>query len=176
MPKVSVIVPVYNTEKYLSRCINSILAQSFDDYEMILVDDGSTDNSGLFLDEYVNRDPRIRVIHKENGGVSSARNVGIKKAVGEYIMFCDSDDYVDPDWCRVLYDTIGKNPNAFIVSDVLHIPQTGMAGLQRNEECRSKEISYCQLYKLGISAYTFNKIYSANVIKRNNLLFDEKCS
>lgn len=94
MPKVSVIVPVYNTEKYLPRCIDSILAQTFTDFELILINDGSSDNSGAICDEYAAKDKRITVIHKENGGVSSARNKGIEIAQGEWIAFVDSDDYI----------------------------------------------------------------------------------
>lgn len=93
-PKVSVIVPVYKVEKYLPECIDSILAQTFTDFELILVDDGSPDNSGKICDDYATRDPRIRVFHKENGGVSSARNFGIKNSKGEWIVFVDSDDFV----------------------------------------------------------------------------------
>lgn len=89
----SIIVPVYNVEQYLSRCIESVLSQTFKDFELILVDDGSTDSSGAICDHYAEKDNRIIVIHKENGGVSTARNVGIENARGEYITFCDSDDY-----------------------------------------------------------------------------------
>lgn len=95
MPIVSIIVPVYNVEKYINRCIDSILAQTFTDWECILVDDGSPDKSGEICDEYSARDSRIRVIHKPNGGVSSARNVGINLATGEWITFVDSDDFID---------------------------------------------------------------------------------
>lgn len=94
MPKVSIIVPVYNTEKDLPRCIDSILAQTYTDFELILVNDGSTDFSGKICDEYATKDNRIVVIHKENGGVSSARNIGIKNSTGEWISFVDSDDYL----------------------------------------------------------------------------------
>lgn len=86
-PKISVIVPVYNAEKYLHRCIDSILAQTFADFELLLIDDGSTDKSGEICDEYADKDARIRVFHKANGGVSSARNVGLDNALGEYICF-----------------------------------------------------------------------------------------
>ena len=92
MPKISIIVPVYNTEPYLSRCVDSILSQSFTDFELLLVDDGSTDGSGKICDAYAEKDSRIRVFHKENGGVSSARNMGLDKARGEWITFVDSDD------------------------------------------------------------------------------------
>ena len=89
---VSCIIPVYNTEKYLPRCIESVLAQTFVDWELLLIDDGSTDASGSICDEYAAKDERIRVFHKENGGISSARNVGLNYAQGEWIFFVDSDD------------------------------------------------------------------------------------
>lgn len=91
-PKVSVIVPVYKAEKYLRKCVDSILAQTFRDFEVLLVDDGSPDGSGAICDEYAEKDPRVRVFHKENGGQSSARNLALGHIHGEYICFCDSDD------------------------------------------------------------------------------------
>lgn len=93
---ISVIVPVYNAEKYLARCIDSVLGQTHAELELILVDDGSTDGSGGICDAYAARDPRVRVIHKANGGVSAARNDGIEAALGEYIAFCDNDDFYAP--------------------------------------------------------------------------------
>lgn len=93
-PKVSVIVPVYKAEKFLMKCVDSILAQTFRDFEVLLVDDGSPDGSGAICDEYARKDPRVRVIHKENGGVSSARNKGIDEARGEWITFVDADDWL----------------------------------------------------------------------------------
>lgn len=94
MPKISVIVPVYNTEQYLHRCIDSILAQTFTDFELLLIDDGSKDSSGKICDEYAAKDSRVRVFHKGNGGVSSARNLGLDNAQGEWIFFVDSDDAI----------------------------------------------------------------------------------
>ena len=94
-PKISVIVPVYNTAKYLHRCLDSILQQSFKDFEVLLVDDGSTDNSGEICDEYAAKDSRVRVFHKENGGVASAREIGIENAVGLYSIHVDSDDWTE---------------------------------------------------------------------------------
>ena len=102
MPKLSVIVPVYNTEKYLRECIDSILAQTFKDFELILVDDGSTDGSGAICDEYAKMDERIRVIHQENGGITVARKSGVQVAKGEYVTFVDSDDWID----REMYTTM----------------------------------------------------------------------
>ena len=93
--RVSVVIPVYNVERYLKECIDSVLAQTFDDYEIILVDDGSTDSSGKICDDYLEIDNRIRVIHRDNGGLSAARNTGMDAAVGEYIYFLDSDDYIE---------------------------------------------------------------------------------
>lgn len=91
----SVIVPVYNVEKYLSQCVDSILNQSFSDFELILVDDGSTDNSPKMCDEYADKDKRVKVIHKENGGAAASRNFGTDASMGKYIVYIDSDDYVD---------------------------------------------------------------------------------
>lgn len=95
---ISVIVPVYKAEKYLHRCVDSILAQSYTDFELLLIDDGSPDNSGAICDEYAVKDSRVRVFHKENGGVSSARNLGLNNAQGEWITFVDSDDWIESDY------------------------------------------------------------------------------
>lgn len=121
MPKISVIVPVYNTERYLSKCIDSILSQSFTDFELLLINDGSKDNSGTICDQYAVNDSRVRVFHKENGGVSSARNLGLENARGEWITFCDSDDWLnrnylyslishsDADMVMASFNCVGKN-------------------------------------------------------------------
>ncbi len=108
MPLISVIVPVYNVEAYLSRCVDSILAQTYKNLEIILVDDGSTDNCGKICDEYAERDPHIRVIHKTNGGLSSARNAGIDVAAGEYLGFVDSDDWISAEMYETLLGLIEK--------------------------------------------------------------------
>ena len=91
---ISIIIPVYNVEKYLKKCINSVINQSHKNLEIILIDDGSTDKSGIILDEYAKIDERIKVYHKKNGGLSSARNYGIKRSNGNYICFIDSDDFI----------------------------------------------------------------------------------
>ena len=100
---ISIVVPVYNVEKYLQRCIDSILAQTFPDFELILVDDGSTDNSGKICDEYAKKDQRIVVVHQENRGQSLSRNLGISLAKGDYITFIDSDDFILPHFLEYLY-------------------------------------------------------------------------
>lgn len=106
MDKISVIIPVYNTEKYLKRCLDSIINQTFKNLEIIIVDDGSTDSSPQICDNYAESDDRIRVIHKTNGGLSSARNAGIDIATGIYISFIDSDDYIDIKYFEILYSNI----------------------------------------------------------------------
>ena len=96
-PRISVIVPVYNVEQYLPRCVESILAQTYENLEILLVDDGTKDNSGAICDAYARQDARVKAIHKKNGGLSSARNAGIDAATGEYLSFVDSDDWIEPD-------------------------------------------------------------------------------
>ena len=96
MPKISVIVPVYNTEQYLRQCLDSILCQTFSDFELILVDDASTDRSGVICDDYSMKDKRVKIFHcGKNSGVSAARNLAIDHSTGEYLVFIDSDDFID---------------------------------------------------------------------------------
>ena len=106
MPKISVIVPVYNVEKYLSQCLNSIIEQTFSDIEIICVNDGSTDNSRKILEQYAQKDSRIKIVDKKNGGLSSARNAGMKVAQGEYYSFIDSDDWIDETMLEKLYNSM----------------------------------------------------------------------
>ncbi len=113
-PKVSIIVPVYKAEKYLHRCVDSILAQTFTEFELLLVDDGSPDNSGTICDRYAAADPRVHVFHKPNGGVSSARQCGLDNAQGEYTIHADPDDWVEPDMLQELY-TEAQRTNADMV-------------------------------------------------------------
>ena len=114
MSKISVIMPVYKAEKYLERSVTSVLNQTHTDFELLLIDDGSPDNSGAICDEWAKKDNRIRVFHKPNGGTSDARNFGIEKAQGEYITFIDNDDYVLPHWLESMHNS-AKNHNADIV-------------------------------------------------------------
>jgi len=108
--KVSIVVPVYNVEKYLKQCVESILAQGYENKEIILVDDGSTDNSPYMCDRFAAENDNVKVIHKENGGLSDARNHGIKSATGDYILFVDSDDFIEPDSLDVIMDSVNQNP------------------------------------------------------------------
>ncbi|MDY2595272.1 MAG: glycosyltransferase [Oliverpabstia sp.] len=115
MAEVSIIVPVYQVEKYIRQCVDSILAQTFTDFELILVDDGSKDQSGQICDEYARMDTRVKVIHKENGGAADTRNRGMDQAVGDYVMFVDSDDYIAPTMLECLYRNM-LNENADIAA------------------------------------------------------------
>lgn len=107
--KISIVVPVYNVDKYLDRCIKSLINQDIEDYEIILIDDGSKDNSGQMCDEYQDRNSKIRVFHKENEGLGLTRNYGINQATGEYILFVDSDDYIAQECLKVLYSYVTAN-------------------------------------------------------------------
>lgn len=119
-PEISIIVPVYNVEKYIHKCIDSILDQTFTNFELILVDDGSTDNSGKICDEYAESDSRVKVIHKKNGGLSDARNTGIDVARGKYLGFVDSDDYIADDMYETLYNNLIKNSADMSVCGIYH--------------------------------------------------------
>lgn len=127
MAKISVIVPVYNVEKFIRRCLDSIINQTIKDLEIILVNDGSTDNSGLICDEYAKLDNRIITIHKENGGLSSARNRGLDVATGEWIAFVDSDDYIDHKMYEILYKNAEKNNCDISVCYFEYINQNGIS-------------------------------------------------
>lgn len=131
---ISVIVPVYNVEKYLSQCIKSILNQTYTNLELILVDDGSTDNSGKICDEFSSFDNRVRVIHKINGGLSSARNVGIESAGGDYYSFIDSDDYVENTFLECLYKKI--------VQENADICECSFFRLRRNRMIKERLFDY----------------------------------
>lgn len=111
MPKISIIIPVYNVERYLKECVDSVLESTFTDYELLLVDDGSTDSSGAICDDYAEKDNRVKVFHKANGGVSSARNVGLDHARAAWITFVDSDDMVAPTFLENLYNPITEYPD-----------------------------------------------------------------
>lgn len=114
-PKISIIVPVYNVEKYLNYCVDSLLCQTFTDFEILLIDDGSKDNPGILCDEIKIKDKRISVYHKPNGGLSDARNFGIEHSKGNFLLFIDSDDVLHPDFCKVLME-LQKKYDADIVS------------------------------------------------------------
>lgn len=139
-PTISIIVPIYNTEKYLHRCVDSILSQTFVDFELILVDDGSTDLSGRICDEYAAKDSRIKVIHKKNGGQSSARNVGIEISKGKYIVFVDSDDWISTDCFEYLYTLIEKYNADAVSADFVFAYENKSISFQKNRNLKEKII------------------------------------
>lgn len=116
-PIISIIIPVYNVKYYLCKCIESVLVQTFQDFEIILVDDGSTDGSGNLCDDYAQKDNRIRILHKENGGLASARKAGFEMSHGKYILNVDSDDWIEPNHLQVLYDAITESNADIAQSD-----------------------------------------------------------
>ena len=140
---ISIIVPVYNTETYLRRCIDSILAQTFTDFELLLIDDGSTDGSGAICDEYAQKDSRVRVFHKENTGVSATRNLGIEKSKGEYLIFIDSDDYwIDNNSLEQLYVTATNNDLDIVRGEYKAVDENGEDLFVRPISKSKEKVSY----------------------------------
>lgn len=173
-PKISVIVPVYKAEAYLHRCVDSLLSQTFQNFEILLVDDGSPDKSGEICDEYARKDTRVRVFHKQNGGVSSARNMGLDNARGEWITFVDSDDYVSKSYL----DDFGLGKcNADLYMQ-------GYRQFQEEKIIRQSNFSVTKVQILPFSGcfeegerliiinYPWGKLFSHRVIKKNRLTFD----
>ena len=174
MPEISIIVPVYKTEAYLSKCIDSILSQTFQDFELILIDDGSPDLCGQICDDYEKRDSRVVVIHKANAGVSAARNAGLEIAVGTYIMFCDSDDYVDADWCKTMFEAAEANPEKGIVCNGWreNIDGTQKHAIAEHMGDKIEEKTYFDIYKLYISGSACLRIFRRDIIKNLGLRFE----
>jgi glycosyltransferase len=174
-PKISVIVPVYNTEKYLRRCVDSILAQTYTDFELLLIDDGSTDGSPAICDEYAALDSRVRVFHKPNGGVSSARNLGLDHARGEWITFCDADDYVYPEWLQN-YDiesvtdadliNQGAKSNADIFRDANPVSELSFSFYGPPSEFIEESTQN------GLFGYLWIKCFRNDIIKERQIRFD----
>ena len=156
--RISIIIPVYNTEQYLPRCIDSILSQSFTDYELLLIDDGSTDGSNALCDAYAEKDNRIRVFHKENGGVSSARNLGLKEAKGEWICFVDSDDELQPAGLQTMVDGISNEVDMV------------MAGIIDQNKALLMMYPSADMPYMG---YPWGKLYKRNLVLERNISFNE---
>lgn len=178
-PKISIIVPVYNSEKYLCGCIESVLSQTYRDFELILVDDGSSDSSGQICDAYANKDVRIHVIHKENGGVSSARNRGIKEALGEYIMFIDSDDNIVEHCFSFLFEERTSMPDLTIFSFTYVSPSKKrvvknlMSDIAKNhQEALSKGLALKENdYTSEVFCFPWNKVYKKSILRSSNIEF-----
>ncbi|WP_010237898.1 glycosyltransferase [Clostridium arbusti] len=171
MKIISIIVPIYNVEQYLSRCLDSIISQTYTNLEIILVDDGSTDDSWSICKKYAKIDKRIVLIKQENKGVSSARNEGIRIATGEYIAFVDSDDYIDNDMYEILYNLMNENNNIDLaicetVKDNIK-SKSDISILNRNETLKA-------LFNMkSFRGYIFNKLFRKSIIEKNNLTFNK---
>lgn len=139
-PLISIVVPVYNVERYLKKCIESLLNQSYKEIEIILVDDGSLDNSSKICDEFSNNDKRVKVIHKENGGLSDARNVGIESARGQYITFVDSDDFVAYDYIEYLYNMLDKYKSDMSICNLARINENQLIRNDNNGKIYLKNV------------------------------------
>ncbi len=166
---ISIIIPVYKVEKYLEKCIESVLKQTYTNLQIILVDDGSPDNCGKICDEYAKKDSRIEVIHKANGGLSDARNVGISKAKGRYIGFVDSDDYIKEDMYEILLNLIKKYDADVSICNLYDVIDGNEC--IRNKENGIREYSRIDILKeilldKNIQSYAWNKLYKKE-------LFDE---
>ena len=184
---ISIIVPIYNTEKYLHQCLDSILNQTYTNFEVLLVNDGSTDSSGIICQEYVERDSRFRYFEKDNGGVASARNLGLEHSEGTYITFIDSDDWVEQNYLDVLYTALKENDTDVAISTYKRFAQDGVFYLRSysreddeflNLGTRSRDSFLEILPRLGELDHSFYSI-SSKLIKRKiigNLLFDEQVS
>ena len=175
--KVSIIVPVYNSEKYVAKSIESLIKQTLKDIQIILVDDGSKDNSGAICDEYATKDERVMVIHKENAGQAKARNSGLDIAQGKYIMFLDADDMYEPDTCENMYNVAEENQADYVSANYIMIDE--------NDVKRPKPAFDTEKYgefELKLSDYTksffvmnstpWNKIYNLQFLNENKIRFD----
>lgn len=171
--KVSVIVPVYNVEKYIRHCAESLLRQDYSNIEIILVDDGSPDGSGKIIDEIASNDQRVRVIHKTNGGVSSARNAGIEAASGEWILFVDGDDWVEPDYVSYFVDLV-QSTNCQIGMNTrnYYIDSVGTNSDEKQVVSAEKVIEW--IYSGTVFMAVWNKIYNANVLKKGSISFSKE--
>lgn len=171
-PTISIIVPVYNVEKYLQQCIDSIIAQSFVDWECLLIDDGSPDNSGAICDEYAKNDGRFRVFHKENAGVSAARNLGIKEAEGEWITYIDADDFVSETFLQgLLQPLLGQNQLDFVHGGCTNYENGHVTTINQNYSDyvgKDKGRLFSSFRGLIVA-----KLFKTDILHKSMLLFDE---
>lgn len=181
MVKLSVIVPVYNTEKYLKRCLQSIINQTLKEIEIIVVNDGSLDNSVELIREFQEKDSRIKLINKENGGLSSARNAGIKKAQGKYLINIDSDDWIEQNYFEDMYLKAENDKLDIVVSDIFWDYDNGrvkyISDLKLSEDSTIDNEEYLELFFKGnIYPAVWNKMYKTDLYKCNNILHPEGIS
>ncbi len=172
--KISIIIPIYNVEQYLSKCIDSVLAQTHTNFELLLINDGSTDNSGKICDEYAARDSRIRVFHTENGGVSSARNLGLDNATGEWVSFVDSDDYVQSNFLELLHSR-AVEANADIVICNFYLEKEGAKTLRRQViESNNSDIYLREIFDNKCMGAMWNKLIKHELYIKYNIHFPQE--
>lgn len=171
IPKISIIIPIYNADKYLQRCIDSLLNQSFRDFELLLIDDGSPDRSGEICELYAKQDSRVRVFHKENGGVSVARQFGIEKALGEYSIYVDPDDWVEFNMLEDLYNSAKDTDADMVICDYyIDLPQKSMIKRQPVKSTNSKEL-LIQLFESELMGAMWNKLIKRSLYVQYNVRF-----
>ena len=177
-PSISVIIPVYNIDPYLKKCIDSVLNQHFADFELLLVDDGSTDNSGEICDIYAQKDSRVRVFHQRNAGVSTVRNNGLENAIGKYIAFVDSDDYVLPDYLRDLYNSLSDDNCLVIHTVIKHFPDGNSVRFDWPETTIEGKEAYRLLTEYGDKniGYSCGKLFNNELIRSHHLRFHKDIS
>jgi glycosyltransferase involved in cell wall biosynthesis len=181
MCKISVITPVYKVEKYLRKCVDSILNQTLTEFELYIVDDGSPDSCGIIADEYLEKDPRIHVIHKENGGAPSARNAGIAQARGEYFYFPDSDDWLEPTYLQELYNLAVDTDAQLVISGYTmeyyenNSKQTYAVSVPEKNYSNQKMVrnNLHNYFDNMMMAVPWNKLYKAEYIREKGLLFPD---
>lgn len=172
--KVSIVIPVYNAESYLTDCIESIINQSYQNIEIILVDDGSTDNSGSICDNYAKKDNRIKVIHEKNSGVSTARNSGIKASSSGYVNFIDSDDIVHSDYIKKLVENV--NSDLLPICRIEEFQDRVTIKNEDNGIINLNKDRFIELCKLTLLNTPCCKLYNLDIIRNNNICFDTKLS
>ena len=180
-PTVSIIVPVYNAEKTIGRCVDSILSQQYTDFELLLVDDGSTDSSGAICDSYTLADSRVQVIHKENTGVSDTRNIGISRARGAYLQFLDSDDWITPDATKLLVEAAGEHNCDLVISDFYRVvgERVSRKGDIDEDRVLTREEYAAHMMEQPADFYygvLWNKLYRRDIVESHRLRMDPELS
>lgn len=180
-PTVSIIVPVYNAEKTIGRCIDSILGQQYTDFELLLVDDGSKDGSGAICDSYALADSRVQVIHKENTGVSDTRNIGISRAAGVYLQFLDSDDWITPDATKLLVETARDHDCDLVISDFYRVvgERVSRKGDIDEDRVLTREEYAAHMMEQPADFYygvLWNKLYRRDIVESHRLRMDPELS
>lgn len=171
MDLISIIIPIYNCEKYLDECIKSIIAQTYFKIEIILVDDGSTDSSLEICRKYCKKDNRIKIISQKNGGVADARNTGLKHASGKYVLFVDADDYVVKDFVYKMYNTCLEDKADIVICGIYKVGK-GKKLLVYNGEVTKDNVSFLSLCTEHIGGYVCNKMFSMHMLKELQLWFN----